>query len=67
MSSLNYLKSAIKQQGCALQQVAEACGVTKGHLGQLLNAKNKSPSARSSRSSAVSWDWSFPGGRKRSG
>ncbi|AHF73560.1 NadR transcriptional regulator / Nicotinamide-nucleotide adenylyltransferase NadR family / Ribosylnicotinamide kinase [Candidatus Sodalis pierantonius str. SOPE] len=46
MSSFNYLKSAIKQQGCTLQQVAEACGVTKGYLSQLLNAKIKSPSAQ---------------------
>lgn len=46
MSSFNYLKSSIKQQGCTLQQVADACGVTKGYLSQLLNAKIKSPSAQ---------------------
>ncbi|NDL61362.1 multifunctional transcriptional regulator/nicotinamide-nucleotide adenylyltransferase/ribosylnicotinamide kinase NadR [Acerihabitans arboris] len=46
MSSFDYLKSAIKQQGCTLQQVAEACGMTKGYLSQLLNAKIKSPSAQ---------------------
>ncbi|TCV99081.1 multifunctional transcriptional regulator/nicotinamide-nucleotide adenylyltransferase/ribosylnicotinamide kinase NadR [Biostraticola tofi] len=46
MSSFDYLKSAIKQQGCTLQQVAQACGMTKGYLSQLLNAKIKSPSAQ---------------------
>ena len=39
MSSFDYLKSAIKQKGCTLQQVAEASGMTKGYLSQLLNAK----------------------------
>ncbi|MBN0567022.1 adenylyltransferase/cytidyltransferase family protein, partial [Pseudomonas aeruginosa] len=42
----DYLKSAIKQKGCTLQQVAEASGMTKGYLSQLLNAKIKSPSAQ---------------------
>ena len=46
MSSFDYLKSAIKQKGCTLQQVAEASGMTKGYLSQLLNAKIKSPSAQ---------------------
>ncbi|MCQ4856809.1 helix-turn-helix domain-containing protein, partial [Escherichia coli] len=42
----DYLKTAIKQQGCTLQQVADASGMTKGYLSQLLNAKIKSPSAQ---------------------
>ncbi|MCQ5014567.1 helix-turn-helix domain-containing protein, partial [Escherichia coli] len=46
MSSFDYLKTAIKQQGCKLQQVADASGMTKGYLSQLLNAKIKSPSAQ---------------------
>jgi len=44
--SFDYLKTAIKQKGCTLQQVADASGMTKGYLSQLLNAKIKSPSAR---------------------
>ncbi|MEA7604842.1 helix-turn-helix domain-containing protein, partial [Salmonella enterica subsp. enterica serovar Agona] len=43
MSSFDYLKTAIKQQGCTLQQVADASGMTKGYLSQLLNAKIKRP------------------------
>lgn len=46
MSSFDYLKTAIRQQGCTLQQIAEASGMTKGYLSQLLNAKIKSPSAQ---------------------
>jgi HTH-type transcriptional repressor of NAD biosynthesis genes len=46
VSSFDYLKTAIKQKGCTLQQVAEASGMTKGYLSQLLNAKIKSPSAQ---------------------
>ncbi len=46
VSSFDYLKTAIKQQGCTLQQVADASGMTKGYLSQLLNAKIKSPSAQ---------------------
>ncbi|MFP1726437.1 multifunctional transcriptional regulator/nicotinamide-nucleotide adenylyltransferase/ribosylnicotinamide kinase NadR [Lonsdalea quercina] len=46
MSPFDYLKSAIRQQGCTLQQVADATGMTKGYLSQLLNAKIKSPSAQ---------------------
>jgi HTH-type transcriptional repressor of NAD biosynthesis genes len=46
MSSFEYLKTAIRQQSVTLQQVAEACGMTKGYLSQLLNAKIKSPSAQ---------------------
>ena len=46
MSSYEYLKTAIRQQGHTLQQVADASGMTKGYLSQLLNAKIKSPSAQ---------------------
>ena len=46
MSSFEYLKTAIRQQSVTLQQVAESCGMTKGYLSQLLNAKIKSPSAQ---------------------
>lgn len=43
MSSFCYLKTAIRQKGCTLQHVAEAAGMTKGYLSQLLNGKIKSP------------------------
>ncbi len=46
MSSFDYIKTAIRQQGSTLQQVADASGMTKGYLSQLLNAKIKSPSAQ---------------------
>ncbi|QCR37245.1 multifunctional transcriptional regulator/nicotinamide-nucleotide adenylyltransferase/ribosylnicotinamide kinase NadR [Nissabacter sp. SGAir0207] len=46
MSQFDYLKAAIKQKGCTLQQVADASGMTKGYLSQLLNDKIKSPSAQ---------------------
>ncbi|RWR00900.1 transcriptional regulator [[Pantoea] beijingensis] len=46
MSTFDYLKSAIRQQGYTLQQVADASGMTKGYLSQLLNAKIKSPGAQ---------------------
>ncbi|OSM94805.1 transcriptional regulator [Lonsdalea populi] len=46
MSLFDYLKSAIRQHGYTLQQVADATGMTKGYLSQLLNAKIKSPSAQ---------------------
>lgn len=46
MSSFDYLKTAIKQQGCTLQQVADASGMTKGYLSQLLNAKIKAPARK---------------------
>ncbi|GAB7200719.1 hypothetical protein OS31_13060 [Dickeya oryzae] len=46
MSPYDYLKTAIRQKGCTLQQVADAAGMTKGYLSQLLNAKIKSPSAQ---------------------
>ena len=41
MSSFDYIKTAIRQKGCTLQQVADASGMTKGYLSQLLNAKIK--------------------------
>ncbi|MGL6017662.1 MAG: helix-turn-helix domain-containing protein, partial [Gibbsiella quercinecans] len=46
MRQFDYLKAAIKQKGCTLQQVADASGMTKGYLSQLLNDKIKSPSAQ---------------------
>ncbi|AUH02325.1 multifunctional transcriptional regulator/nicotinamide-nucleotide adenylyltransferase/ribosylnicotinamide kinase NadR [Pectobacteriaceae bacterium CE70] len=46
MSPYDYLKSAIRQKGCTLQQVADATDMTKGYLSQLINAKIKSPSAQ---------------------
>ncbi|WP_294912257.1 multifunctional transcriptional regulator/nicotinamide-nucleotide adenylyltransferase/ribosylnicotinamide kinase NadR [Tatumella sp. UBA2305] len=46
MSTYDYLKKAIRQQGYTLQQVADACDMTKGYLSQLINAKINSPSAR---------------------
>ncbi len=46
MSPFEYLKTAIRQQRHTLQQVADASGMTKGYLSQLLNAKIKSPSAQ---------------------
>lgn len=64
MSSFDYLKTAIKQQGCTLQQVADASGMTKGYLSQLLNAKIKSPSAQNWRRYTVFSGWSFPADRK---
>ncbi|VTM40526.1 NadR transcriptional regulator / Nicotinamide-nucleotide adenylyltransferase [Klebsiella quasipneumoniae] len=66
MSSFDYLKSAIKQKGCTLQQVAEASGMTKGYLSQLLNAKIKSPSAQKLEALHRFLGWSFPADRKAS-
>ena len=54
MSSFDYLKSAIKQKGCTLQQVAEASGMTKEYL------------SRSLKPCIVSSGWSFPADRKAS-
>ncbi|MCY0628883.1 helix-turn-helix domain-containing protein [Klebsiella pneumoniae] len=65
MSSFDYLKSAIKQKGCTLQQVAEASGMTKGYLSQLLNAKSKARARRSLKRCIVSSGWSFPPTEKR--
>ncbi len=45
MQNYDYLKVAMRQKGVTLQQVAEACDMTKGYLSQLLNRKIKSPSA----------------------
>ncbi|SUG49675.1 nicotinamide-nucleotide adenylyltransferase [Salmonella enterica subsp. arizonae] len=65
MSSFDYLKTAIKQQGCTLQQVADASGMTKGYLSQLLNAKIKSPSAQKTGSAApFSWTGISPPAKK---
>lgn len=66
MSSFDYLKTAIKQQGCTLQQVADASGMTKGYLSQLLNAKIKSPSAQKLEALHRYLGLEFPGRRKRS-
>lgn len=63
MSSFDYLKTAIKQQGCTLQQVADASGMTKGYLSQLLNAKIKAP-ARKAGGVAPFWGLNFPDRRK---
>lgn len=46
MKQFDYLKQAIKQTGCTLQQIATACGMTKGYLSQLINEKINNPSAR---------------------
>ncbi len=46
MGQFDYLKEAIKQAGYTLQQVADASGMTKGYLSQLINNKIKSPSAQ---------------------
>ncbi|CAQ82614.1 MULTISPECIES: multifunctional transcriptional regulator/nicotinamide-nucleotide adenylyltransferase/ribosylnicotinamide kinase NadR [Photorhabdus] len=46
MGQFDYLKQAIKQTGCTLQQVADVSGMTKGYLSQLINNKIKSPSAQ---------------------
>lgn len=46
MGQFDYLKEAIKQTGYTLQQVADASGMTKGYLSQLINDKIKSPSAK---------------------
>ncbi len=67
--SFDYLKTAIKQQGCTLQQVADASGMTKGYLSQLLNAKMKSPSAQKLEAfpgTAGFLGLEFPRRRKRS-
>ncbi|MXP66813.1 multifunctional transcriptional regulator/nicotinamide-nucleotide adenylyltransferase/ribosylnicotinamide kinase NadR [Pantoea sp. Nvir] len=46
MRSFDYLKTAIRQQGHTLQQVADASCMTKGYLSKLLDAKIKSPSVQ---------------------
>lgn len=60
MSSFDYIKTAIRQKGCTLQQVADASGMTKGYLSQLLNAKIKSPSAQKLEALHRFWDLNFP-------
>lgn len=46
MANYNYLKTAIKRKKLSLQTVADACGMTKGYLSQLVNGKVKTPSAQ---------------------
>ncbi|PHM37026.1 multifunctional transcriptional regulator/nicotinamide-nucleotide adenylyltransferase/ribosylnicotinamide kinase NadR [Xenorhabdus innexi] len=46
MGQFDYLKESIKQANYTLQQVADASGMTKGYLSQLINGKIKSPSAQ---------------------
>lgn len=64
--SFDYLKTAIKQKGCTLQQVADASGMTKGYLSQLLNAKIKSPSAQKLEALHRFWGWNSRVSRKTS-
>ncbi|VFT71224.1 putative ATP-dependent serine protease [Escherichia coli] len=45
MSSFDYLKTAIKQQGCTLQQVADASGIPKG-IKPVTECKIKAPGAK---------------------
>ncbi len=61
MSSFDYIKTAIRQKGCTLQQVADASGMTKGYLSQLLNAKIKAPARRSWKRCTVFWGLNFRG------
>ncbi len=67
MSSFDYLKNAIRQKGCTLQQVADASGMTKGYLSQLLNAKIKSPSAQKLEALHRFLDLEFPRREKNIG
>ncbi|WP_313160134.1 helix-turn-helix domain-containing protein, partial [Mixta calida] len=67
MSSFEYLKTAIRQQGHTLQQVADASGMTKGYLSQLLNAKIKSPSAQKLEALHRFLGLAFPRREKRVG
>lgn len=46
MSQFNYLKDAIRQQGSSLQQVADACSISKEYLSQLLDGKIKKTDAK---------------------
>ena len=60
MSSFDYIKTAIRQKGCTLQQVAEASGMTKGYLSQLLNAKSQNAPARRSWKRCIAfWGLNF--------
>jgi len=65
MPQFDYLKAAIKQQGCTLQQVAEVSGMTKGYLSQLLNDKIKSPSAQKLEALHRFLDLNFPVVKRR--
>ncbi|EIC86569.1 multifunctional transcriptional regulator/nicotinamide-nucleotide adenylyltransferase/ribosylnicotinamide kinase NadR [Serratia sp. M24T3] len=67
MPQFDYLKAAIKQQGRTLQQVAEASGMTKGYLSQLLNDKIKSPSAQKLEALHRFLDLEFPRREKKIG
>lgn len=58
MPQFDYLKTSIKQKGCTLQQVADASGMTKGYLSQLLNDKIKARARKSSRRCTVFSGWS---------
>lgn len=66
MLQFDYLKTAIKQKGCTLQQVAEASGMTKGYLSQLLNDKIKSPSAQKLEALHRFLELEFPRREKKS-
>ena len=52
MSSFDYLKSAIKQKGCTLQQAVAGSQRDDQRYPSQLNAKIKSPSAQKLRSAA---------------
>ncbi len=43
MSDFSYLKAAINRKNISLESVANACGMTKGYLSQLLNNKVANP------------------------
>lgn len=45
MSGFGYLKAVIQRKKLSLQTVADACGMTKGYLSQLINGKVKAPGA----------------------
>lgn len=66
MLQFDYLKTAIKQKGCTLQQVADASGMTKGYLSQLLNDKIKSPSAQKLEALHRYLELEFPRREKKS-
>lgn len=66
MRQFDYLKASIKQKSCTLQQVADASGMTKGYLSQLLNDKIKSPSAQKLEALHRFLGLEFPRREKRS-
>lgn len=43
MSSFDYLKTAIKQQGCTLQQVADASGMNQRVFKPVTECQNQKP------------------------